>query len=66
MTRWSSPKSYAPDPHEMLRKAGYRLTFGEKLVLWFRLNGQRLTKWFAMFTIALLVGAVVAAFVRAV
>jgi hypothetical protein len=40
------------------------LTFGEKLVLLFRLNGEAISFYFAMASIALLVGVVVVAFVR--
>lgn len=55
---WADPKAYrAPRVH---------LTLGERLVLFFRMNGEALTFWFAMFSIALLVGVVAGAFVGAI
>ena len=37
--------------------------FGERMTLWFRLNGEAATFWFAMFAVGLLLMAVVCAFV---
>lgn len=37
-------------------------TFGERLVLFFQMNGETLSRWFALASIAVLLGAVAGAY----
>ena len=44
----------------------YRPSFGERLVLFFRLNGETLTIWFALAAVALALGTVIGAYLGGV
>lgn len=72
MTEHHRPNSrIVPPPADYARpisfvSSGEQPTFAERMVLFFRLNGEAISFWFAMFAIALLVGVVAGAYVGVV